>query len=244
MHSVCILISVSMYLYSYLATHSISGLAARGDWEQFEVRLKMTIEWTKRYTPRQWSSEFGDAIGDRDSVNSGMHWQAVIEWVWRCTLRPWLSIRNNSSFCQKHLGVPDGSDGSESTLYPLTENFTLPVAKATGSSLLDWCSGLQVHLGARWITVEQSGKNIFFGNAANAPGNHSYYISFNDFQNLCIQFVFSSIYLWICITTYLHTVYLDGQHAVIVSKSRCGWRWQLSELRDTLRGRDRASLEI
>jgi len=37
-------------------------------------------------------------------------------------------------------------------------------------------------LGAPRITVEQSGKNnIFFGNAAGAPGNHSYYLSFNDF---------------------------------------------------------------
>jgi len=36
-------------------------------------------------------------------------------------------------------------------------------------------------LGAPQITVEQSGKNIFFGNAAGAPGNHSYYSSFNDF---------------------------------------------------------------
>jgi len=37
-------------------------------------------------------------------------------------------------------------------------------------------------LGAPQITVEQSGKNnIFFGNAAGVPGNHSYYILFNDF---------------------------------------------------------------
>ena len=36
-------------------------------------------------------------------------------------------------------------------------------------------------LGAPRITVEQFGKNIFFGNAAGAPGNHSYYLSFNDF---------------------------------------------------------------
>jgi hypothetical protein len=36
--------------------------------------------------------------------------------------------------------------------------------------------------GAPRITVEQSGKNnIFFGNAAGAPGNHSYYLSFNNF---------------------------------------------------------------
>jgi len=36
-------------------------------------------------------------------------------------------------------------------------------------------------LGAPRITVPQSGQNIFFGIAAGAPGNHSYYSSFNDF---------------------------------------------------------------
>jgi hypothetical protein len=36
-------------------------------------------------------------------------------------------------------------------------------------------------LGAHQIAVEQSGKNIFFGNTAGAPGNHSDYLSFNDF---------------------------------------------------------------
>jgi hypothetical protein len=41
---------------------------------------------------------------------------------------------------------------------------------------------LTTSLGAPQITVEQSGKNIiFFGNAAGEPGNHSYYLSFNDF---------------------------------------------------------------
>jgi len=37
-------------------------------------------------------------------------------------------------------------------------------------------------LGAPRITAEQCGRNnIVFGNAAGAPGNHSYYLSFNDF---------------------------------------------------------------
>ena len=35
----------------------------------------------------------------------------------------------------------------------------------------------------------------FVRNAAGVPGNHSYYLSFNNFQNLCIQVVFSSMYL-------------------------------------------------
>jgi len=99
------------------------------------------------------------------------------------------------------------------------------------------------HLGAHWITVEQSGKYIFFGNAAGVARNHSYYLSFNDFQNLCIQFVFASLYLWIYIATYLHTVYLDWQHAVIECSSRCAWRWQSRELIDTLWGCDRGGLD-
>jgi len=100
---------------------------------------------------------------------------------------------------------------------------------------------------------------------------HGYSLSFNNFQNLCIQFLFSSMYLCIYIATYLHTVYLDWQHAVIVSNSRCAWRWRSSErppplplycrtpavthqrctwrpwqseFGDALRGRDRASLEM
>ena len=41
-------------------------------------------------------------------------------------------ISNNPGFRLKHPGVPDGSDGSDGTSYPLTENYTLPVAQATG----------------------------------------------------------------------------------------------------------------
>ena len=35
-------------------------------------------------------------------------------------------------------------------------------------------------LGAPRLTVEQSGKNSIFGNAAGVPGNHSYYLTFNN----------------------------------------------------------------
>jgi hypothetical protein len=41
-------------------------------------------------------------------------------------------ISNNPSFRLKHPDVPDGSDGSDGTSYPLTENYTLPIAQATG----------------------------------------------------------------------------------------------------------------
>ena len=43
-----------------------------------------------------------------------------------------LHISNNSNFRQKHPGVPDGADGSDGTLYPLAENYMLPVAQVTG----------------------------------------------------------------------------------------------------------------
>ena len=46
------------------------------------------------------------------------------------------------------------------------------------------------------ITVKQSGKNDIFRNIADAPGNHSYYLLFSDYQNSCIHFVFSSMYLY------------------------------------------------
>jgi len=43
-----------------------------------------------------------------------------------------VSISNNPSFRLKHPGVPDGSDGSGRTSFPLAENQTRPVAQATG----------------------------------------------------------------------------------------------------------------
>jgi hypothetical protein len=41
-------------------------------------------------------------------------------------------ISNNPSFRLKHPGDPDSPDGSAGTSYPLTENYTLPVAQAMG----------------------------------------------------------------------------------------------------------------
>lgn len=43
-----------------------------------------------------------------------------------------LGISNNASFRLKLPGVPDGSNGSNGTWYPLTENYMLPIAKETG----------------------------------------------------------------------------------------------------------------
>jgi hypothetical protein len=52
-----------------------------------------------------------------------------------------LSISNNPSFRLQHPGVPDGSDGSGRTSYPLTENQTRPVAQATGRVAYLPCGG-------------------------------------------------------------------------------------------------------
>ena len=45
--------------------------------------------------------------------------------------RRWL-ISNDYSLCLKDPCVPDDSDGSDGTSYPVMENYTLPVAQATG----------------------------------------------------------------------------------------------------------------
>jgi len=106
----------------------------------------------------------------------------------------------------------------------------------------------------------------FLGNAAGAPGNHSYNLSFNNFQNWCIQVVFWSMYLCIYIATYLHlrcpwiSVHLPSiindvlggldraswdmhLEAEKMWTQRCTWRPGSSELRDALGGSDRANLE-
>jgi len=76
-------------------------------------------------------------------------------------------ISNNPGFRLKHPGVPDGSDGSDGTSYLLPENYTLPVAQATGrvAQHRTWERQRQTceRLGAPRITVEHSGKNNKWG---------------------------------------------------------------------------------
>jgi len=77
-------------------------------------------------------------------------------------------------------GVPWVVEMSLGTSWRAGENFgsTAEHRRAPATSL----GALTTSLGAPRITVEQSVKNIIvFGNAAGAPGNHSYYLSFNDF---------------------------------------------------------------
>ena len=101
---------------------------------------------------------------------------------------------NNSNFREKHPGVPDGSDGSDGTSYPLTENYTLPVTQATGR-----VAYILLYIVVTFTHHQKDTCVTLFAGAAVilkpftqrlAMLNHSYYLSFNDFQNLCIQFVF------------------------------------------------------
>jgi len=58
-----------------------------------------------------------------------LHYLCTSIVIRQCSLKA--DISNNPSFRLKHPGVPDGSDGSGGTSYPLTENQTRPVAQAT-----------------------------------------------------------------------------------------------------------------
>jgi len=162
-------------------------------------------------------------------------------------------ISNNSNFRQKHSGVLDGSVGSDETLYPLTENYTLPVALATGRAayiLLYFVVTFTHHQKDTCVT-------LFTGAAVMlkpftqrlAMLNHSYYLSFNDFQNVCIQFVFSSMYQCIYIANMYSPSFCPPPlplylRSPAVAHKRYTLRLWSSELRDALAGRNRASLEM
>ena len=142
-------------------------------------------------------------------------------------------ISNNSNFRQNHPCDHDGSDSSDGTLYPMMENSTLPVAQATGR-----VAYILLYFVLTFTHHQKDTCVILFPGAAVmlkpftqrlAMSYHSYYLSFNNFQNLCIQFVFSSMYL--CI--YIADVYSPSfsrpplplhLSTPAVAHSRCCWR--------------------
>jgi len=109
----------------------------------------MSLEWNRDAPIRGQGGEWGAPILEEERHETTQY--GALNEVLKCHSRPDQErcISNNSSFRQKHPGVPDGSDGSDGTSYPLTENYTLPVAQATGPSLLDWCSA-----GPTWEHLE------------------------------------------------------------------------------------------
>jgi len=92
MYSVCILIYVSMYLWSYLSTRGISGPATGGVRLYIEVRQKMMIYCAQRYTWRPYC------------VSLEMHLEAMMEWGWRCTCR-WRSSEHRNALGHNPAGV-------------------------------------------------------------------------------------------------------------------------------------------
>jgi len=114
------------------------------------------------------------------------------------TLRIPQSPRENIGCTWEHLGASTTSLGApKRSLGATTTSLGAPTiwvgARTTG------LRASVTSLEAPQIIVQQSRKNIF-GNAAGAPGNHSYYSSFNNLQNSCLQFVFSSMYQCISVS--------------------------------------------
>ena len=89
-------INVSMYLYSYPSIHDIPRPGAGSGWEQFEVCLKLTNEWTQRHTPRPWSRECQDKLPEVNQAKLQLHLEAVIEWTYRGTPRSWTIVFENA----------------------------------------------------------------------------------------------------------------------------------------------------
>jgi len=134
-----------------------------------------------------------------------------------------MHISNDPNLHLKHPGVPDGSDGSDGTSYALTENFTLPVARATGriayvppllsgdvyaSSERHVCYTLRrgcSYAKAGYTTPSdrrQAWEHL--GAPATCLGAPRITVMYS----VCIL-IYVSMYLCIYIATHLHTLYLD-----------------------------------
>jgi hypothetical protein len=96
------------------------------------------------------------------------------------SLRTPRSARENFGCTWEHLGAPATSLGTPMTSFgTLTTHLGAPTPSL--GTLTTSLGAPTKCLGAPRITGMQSGKNdIFFGNVAGAPGNHSYYLSFNN----------------------------------------------------------------
>jgi len=108
----------SMYLYSYPSTHSISGLAAGGPWEQFEVRprwqlreLRDTFRGHDGANFEMQSEGVIEHVGDRfachDRMNLAMHSEITLKGVYRRTSSLWsckLQSHHRASL-EMHLGA-------------------------------------------------------------------------------------------------------------------------------------------
>ena len=146
-------------------------------------------------------------------------------------------ISNDPNFRPKHPGVPDGSDGSDGTSYPLTKNYTLPVAQATGRvpylppslcgdvyasserhvcyTLRRGCSyaeAVYTTPGDRrqaWEHLGAPATNLGMpATNLGAPATCLGAPRITVMDSVCIL-IYVSMYLCIYIATHLHTLYLD-----------------------------------
>jgi len=193
--------------------------ASRSVWEDVECKLRC-VNFRRESDPRRaFRLAFRVTEISDDCCTSTM---GVIV---RSLGTAW-SARENIRCTWEHQGVQATSLGA-----PMT-NLGAPMTRMGAPA---------TSLGATRITVEQSGKtDIFFGKAGGTPGNHSYYLLFNDFSQSDVFSLYS--HLCIYIATHLHMIYLDWLQAVLQRDSRCAWRWRSSELRDTPWRLDQASL--
>jgi len=137
----------SMYLCIYIATHLHTLYL---DWLRsaeyiLPVTLSTSVTPVSPYNRRRSLNIYSiervwDALGDGDWVNSEMHLEAVIEWVWSCTWRPWsceLAGHNRASL-EIHL------EGVIERVWRCTWR---PWSREFGDALAgrDWAS-LEIHL--------------------------------------------------------------------------------------------------
>jgi len=120
------------------------------------------------------------AWGNRTSIGSRLNpCQCHICKMWLCHWEP-LGV---SESCRTR--IPGWSNCRVDWSDPLAFRWTWEhlTAPATGRGAPMTSLGAQAtSLSAPQITVEKSGRNnIYFGCTAGAPGNHSYYLSFNNF---------------------------------------------------------------
>jgi len=88
------------------------------------------------------------------------------------------SARENFGSTWEHLGEPATCLGAPATCLGAPATCLGVPATSLGAPTTSLGAPVTT-LGAPRIPVEQFGKNIL-GNAAGGPGNHSYYLSFND----------------------------------------------------------------
>jgi len=119
-------------------------------------------------------------------------------------------MSNDPKFRLKNPGVPDGSEGPDGTSYALTENYTLPVAQATGrvAYVPPLLCG-DVYASSERHVCYTLRRGCSYAEAVyTTPGDGRQAWEHLESQS-CIQFVFSSMYLCIYIASHLHTLYLD-----------------------------------